>query len=144
MALWSLLSNQLFNELHPFSGEYFILKILFILDREGGITNSIKHKLFDISNVEIPSDVSHQIVESDSIIAKEAWIVTWNAGLNSFREHVAHWMVSQISCVSKKEVAYRAGLNANIFFPHYILEVWVQKELEPVADTFGAQKNSIK
>jgi hypothetical protein len=53
-------------------------------------------------------------------------------------------VTSQICSVTEKKVAHRACLDADILFLHCILKVGVQKELETMAKTFGAEGNRVK
>ena len=95
------LCYDILDEIFPVTCEDLIFQMLLMVIRNIGILDSVERKFFEIANVEIPSDVGHQIVHCHSLITKETGIIARDGGLKAFVEHVPYWVASQVSCVTK-------------------------------------------
>ena len=115
------------NPLCPSLWEYLLSKILLLFLADGRVLNTVERELFQVSNAELPSSTGIDVVQCDSFVSEQAWIIWAYWELNSSSHKVVDWMGSQVFGVAEDHVAKWAALNADVSFLHEFLKMWEQE-----------------
>lgn len=74
----------------------------------------VQRQLFQVSEVETPSEVCDHVVKRDAWAIEETWVIRADRDSHSVTEQAPHWMGAQVMAVAEQQIARRTALNADI------------------------------
>lgn len=133
---------NLINKGLPLGWEDNFGEVLFLFVRDGGVTNTVKRNLLEVTQVQLPSNGGHGVVKSDTFVIEESWVIATDRELQAFEHQVTNWVLLQVEGVTKYQVRQGANFNAHVFLNELVNEVRELENLETVTNTLTVQQQT--
>lgn len=119
-------------------------KLSLLFSADTGEFQRVEAELLQVSQVELPRDVSIDVVEHDALVVEEAGVVGGDGDWDSLVEEGTDRMTPEVQGIPEDQVRNGAALYADLLLLNQFLQVGVESEVKAMTDTLGAEEDGIE
>jgi len=138
----SIFADDEFEESLPLVIEEFQQR-LFLTIGDATVGQRVETQLLEVGDVEIPGEENVEIVECDTFVAHESWVVRIDRYWQALVKEATSRVISHVEYVTENEIAYRTAFNANFILLDHAHQSWMICQMETVTNSFGTKQNGI-